>query len=61
MCQDKNEVVDYYRYVNIPGSLRAAHDLLRRGFENSSEFLKFFVVCEGNSRFLAKLRKTEGI
>ena len=27
MCQDKNEVVDYYRYVNIPGSLRAPHDL----------------------------------
>ena len=23
MCQDKNEVINYYRYINIPGQVRA--------------------------------------
>ena len=22
MCQDKNEVINYYRYINIPGQVR---------------------------------------
>ena len=22
MCQDKNEVISYYRYINIPGQVR---------------------------------------
>ena len=22
MCQDKNEVISYYRYINIPGQAR---------------------------------------